>query len=1119
MTKLLMLSALGAASTLLNGCSDATTSLDAKGQMISACTAQEWSASTAYTGGIRVSYNGAEYTAHYWNQAKNPEQNSGAQSSGKSWSVAEPCGGSGTGGGSGSGGSGSGGSTGGGGSTSCSEADWSSSVAYTAGQRVVYQGSIYQAHYWTQGQVPAQNVGGQLTGKAWLLVGSCHQVPGVDPASLASVLSFEDPTAHWTSSAGELTPSSVRAEGLLGAAIWGAGSTEIVSAPLPSLGDVANTLALSLQIPEEAAWGTVSLRVNLPSQGIFSEQLASLPLADLTPGRFERLEFPLTNALQTALSQDFDDPEFTIVLNGPTFNEPYIFDDLNTANVQKVSLTDKPISLTAQLDHSTSVSTPGEDSSSFPVQFEVPKLLPVTHGNAGQGQAQLQFRLDNGPITTCLYEGTASVVHPTDYIDVLRGLNYVFVSCSDGTQAGDRVYQDWSRLEILGSDTQDDSERTQITLGLGDGCTGMIPASLLPHEVAELRDNFVWSDQTPLPREDLQGRPTMWSGKIYIEREEQLEWLDQWRIFWSARPLLGADAEAYTGQCGAVAETTDFRGSFVYAIFPADFYNLMGEAGEYAAEEGLEAPIRMIIPDTDNTQAYNNADGSLTYEALAEARFHDWLDTGSTAQPGFGKFFTNLVSTIVSIPTKVVSLVATVVDTALELVQQGVGLVASAFNGRIDLDLVLTIPNRGNGFTSANMQRAWGPNAIGGGRPNIFPAFANVEVRQKALGFIPSISKKRIGTDGRLTVRPVRNMQGRNNEFCIELDTRYAKFTQYVLPATVCDFPTIELDFDQSATVPLDVDHGWVHAMTQFWDSYEYSKDVIDYEPRKLKTLVGSFAQGGAAVAGDAFVTCLNFPSLNASIVQVAGSILSTFIPKAGLLLTPYKQTHMIMAGDTFDSRIVATHEYGHFIMCSMLYDEDGPVALNGLLSYIVSYDETSEEVQMLETIADLFTMQVTGGANYTERLPGMRASGSDGVCGDAAGFGVGGGVACADANFDGSGTYSADAFDDSLARWITLFHDAFDRRDANNRLQNAYSNADYWTGVGPSNAATFTFSPNAYIAFNDEDVQMSAPSWLNWYANWMDRGRNVTIDNVVGGLHDTMVDQGYSWCDRCELF
>ncbi|KAI1313887.1 hypothetical protein EDD11_002422 [Mortierella claussenii] len=94
------------------------------------CSAPAWSASTAYSGGAVVSYNGKQYTAKWWTQGNVP-------TAGGPWTDNGPCNGGGNPGG------------------SCSGVNaWSASSSYSSGAKVTYGGFVYTAQWWTQGETP-----------------------------------------------------------------------------------------------------------------------------------------------------------------------------------------------------------------------------------------------------------------------------------------------------------------------------------------------------------------------------------------------------------------------------------------------------------------------------------------------------------------------------------------------------------------------------------------------------------------------------------------------------------------------------------------------------------------------------------------------------------------------------------------------------------------------------------------------------------------------------------------------------------------------------------------------------------------------------------------------------
>ncbi|ORZ04541.1 hypothetical protein BCR41DRAFT_374839 [Lobosporangium transversale] len=110
-----------------------TTTTSTPGPTNPTCAAPAWEAGKVYTGGAVVSYNGKQYTAMWWTQGNVP-------SAGAPWKDNGVC---------------SGGSVPG---SSCSDINaWSTSAAYNSGARVTYNGFVYTAQWWTQGDTPGSS--------------------------------------------------------------------------------------------------------------------------------------------------------------------------------------------------------------------------------------------------------------------------------------------------------------------------------------------------------------------------------------------------------------------------------------------------------------------------------------------------------------------------------------------------------------------------------------------------------------------------------------------------------------------------------------------------------------------------------------------------------------------------------------------------------------------------------------------------------------------------------------------------------------------------------------------------------------------------------------------------
>ncbi|KAL6304162.1 class III chitinase [Sparassis latifolia] len=125
-----------------------------------ACSAPAWESGVGYSGGSQVSYNGYIWEAKYYASDK-PSNNANGD-----WNPISACTGtapsstvSGT--------SATASQTGTSGGSCAGIAEWSSSVAYTGGEQVQYNGELWTAQYWTEGDTPGGTAG------VWTLVGPC----------------------------------------------------------------------------------------------------------------------------------------------------------------------------------------------------------------------------------------------------------------------------------------------------------------------------------------------------------------------------------------------------------------------------------------------------------------------------------------------------------------------------------------------------------------------------------------------------------------------------------------------------------------------------------------------------------------------------------------------------------------------------------------------------------------------------------------------------------------------------------------------------------------------------------------------------------------------------------
>lgn len=116
----------------------------------------EWDAGDTYNGGDQVTYDGALWTAEWWTRSEPTESTA-------VWTRNGPCSGS----GGSDGGNSDDGSSGGNGPCSGVSA-WSAGTTYIGGDRATFDGSLWEANWWTQGDEPGSSQWGP-----WAEVGTC----------------------------------------------------------------------------------------------------------------------------------------------------------------------------------------------------------------------------------------------------------------------------------------------------------------------------------------------------------------------------------------------------------------------------------------------------------------------------------------------------------------------------------------------------------------------------------------------------------------------------------------------------------------------------------------------------------------------------------------------------------------------------------------------------------------------------------------------------------------------------------------------------------------------------------------------------------------------------------
>lgn len=143
----------------------------------------------------------------------------------------------------------------------------------------------------------------------------------------AAVLGFES-TSYWTATSGTKASSTDTTQGTAALALGNFTYSELISAPLATLGAASSSLLLDVKAPVSPAWGQVQVFVSIPSLNIYSASLPAATLVGAPAGSYQTLSFAIPANLQTALAQSYSDLTFKVAVNVPQTTQSYLFDNL-----------------------------------------------------------------------------------------------------------------------------------------------------------------------------------------------------------------------------------------------------------------------------------------------------------------------------------------------------------------------------------------------------------------------------------------------------------------------------------------------------------------------------------------------------------------------------------------------------------------------------------------------------------------------------------------------------------------------------------------------------------------------------------------------------------------------
>lgn len=755
------------------------------------------------------------------------------------------------------------------------------------------------------------------------------------------------------------------------------------------------------------------------------------------------------------------------------------------------------------------------------ISFKIPKRLRVLRGNAGNHSAVFTFRTQQNNIVTCNYQGGSALAEPEGGIELAKGLYYELMGCSNGSQAESTALGSEFWLTIDGvQNPHGGYNLVEVHL---NGCGGRMEPPFEPEESVRLVEEFSWADTSPVPEYDTDGFPKLYYANIYIEDGEQLGALDDTYIHYDPMPIFRTELERFDGQCGAVDASGDGEGIFVFAILPGVTYNLLRE---YALspyidpETGEDQTVFDVVILRDPPAAAANPDGSIAFDALADSSFlymnmTDLPDETDEIQQSrrkgrFRKWIRKAAKKIGKIVREVTRGVVTTL-----------GAIHLALVKDANLYINLSVENRDPRFTG-EMWQAWGANA---GNP-AKPAGMKIDIKMWSTKVLPTLFSSTANENGVAHIKVPKGSGDRGkNPICMHLDNRASSVTMLWLYDRVCDFgngtniPTN----NSSAQINVSSNHKRIHLHNVLTDAFRYFKTVSDYEPRKANVLTGIIAN----VVGAGFAPCQGLQSSTGVLEQV--SQLFNIIP-----FTVSEADIMIPVGHAWgrNNRSLAVHEYGHFAMCNLLYDED-PNILEAFLikrftsPIIVSSDD--DESILYELLADYTASQVTGAVGYFQPDDYIEGNsmyycrdftGRTSACLEENGTPVSGSGGI---EYGSSGATEPAAIE--LARRLTTLHDGFDGHYLNNqsRLMNTPNGADLYswdptTDLLSHSSLGWAFLDPQYV--DDENIHLPGEALKDWFDKWDWVFLNdFHIESAMTTLAETMYDHENNWCDVCDLF
>ena len=656
--------------------------------------------------------------------------------------------------------------------------------------------------------------------------------------------------------------------------------------------------------------------------------------------------------------------------------------------------------------------------------------------------------------------------------------------------------------------------------------------------------------------------------------------------------LDAATREKWAGQTGSVADSTCGGLNLAFALVPGPIFNAIKTV---TLERGVlfKAMIIQPVPEpvADTSITYQGMHPA-SYEALSAAGFqYSPQSSSETPAPGADGDTAAALEDEAGEPAPadeegtafglIPDFVYDWVDDAVNLAHGIPGMVRGwlggadcLINGCVNLTVRLDLRNTDADFggpiavpagsatdTSTALVRAWGARA---GSQMQLPG-VKVIAKQTADALGIGIPTSYDGTTNDVGTATFQVGKGRSTDICLLTENAAGQIRTATWTKEICQFApaatqwkllghavvttAAPTSFNADTSINVKLQNKYFNMLAQFTDGRAYLQQVVGYTPRQVKVLTGPAANVLLPlVKGRAVTPCLAFPNGALALLHgiidktaaLAGPVAGPIISLAAHYAEAVYEVDMWMpdGGDLgtkkiLEDRTVPTHEYGHFAMCALLYDEDRTkaVAIPSLLIQRIAegtyMDVGDETTRIMEAFADYFAGQVASGYNYFWLENGRSQDNIVSYC-------DGGSSSCWDFNYVEDTNMTPDPYNSTTAqgtpnqmrRVATTMLDAFDGHTG--RGDNPGS-GDFWTW----NGARFVPSTTPAGDAKDEPIVLAGPALRtlihNWtHASWLPVAWAVNEQQFFGALNATIRNtpkdpsnpaSKYTWCDACQLF